>query len=86
MPLTLETERAIKEHGYGMYTVDGDLRVAAAIINDLEHGTPLDDLWERMKRIQAAVLESESHWCPEVIDTAVEEAIYLALKAFLPQH
>lgn len=86
MTLTLETQRAIKEHGYAMYTVDGDLLVAAAIINDLEHGTPLDDLWKRMKRIQAAVLEGETYWCHEVIDTAVEEAIYLALKKFLPQH
>lgn len=84
MTLTQEAQKAIKEHKYGMYTPDGDLRVAFTIIDDLEHGAPIDDLWERMKRIQAAVLDGESHWCPEVIDTVVEEAIYSVLEAFLP--
>ena len=83
MNLTKSDHELIKDRRYGMYSFDGDLRVAHAIIDDLERGESCDNLWDRVKRIQEVVLRGEHGWCAEVGDTVVEECIFVILEQYL---
>lgn len=83
MNLTKNDHKLIKNRRYGMYTPDGDLRVAHAIIADLEQGEPCEYLSERIKRIQDAVAHGEESWCSEVYDTVVRECIFMVLEQYL---
>lgn len=84
--LTAGQKAALKRRQYGMYTPDGDLRVAEHIVQFLndEKAVPerLNDLRAAVKDMQDAVA-SDGEWCREVKDTVVFETIITTLFGLL---